>query len=48
MELTDCSVERYVSVLFVHVVVSGSGLVSEDNAECLDVVGSSFEDLVDC
>ena len=47
MKLTDGSIERDVSVLFVHVVVSGSGLISEDDAEGLDVIGSSFEDFVD-
>ena len=48
MELTDCSIQRYISVLFVHIVISGSGLISEDNSECFDMSWSSFEDLVDC
>ncbi len=47
VELTDCSVKGNVSVLFVHVVVSSSGLISKDDAEGLDVIGSFFEDFVD-
>ena len=47
VELTDSSIERDISVLLVHVVVGSSGLISQDNAEGLDVVGSSLKDLVD-
>ena len=47
MELADGSIERDISVLLVHVVVSGSGLISQDNSEGLDMVGSSLEDFVD-
>lgn len=48
VELADGTVEGDISVLLVHVVVSGSGLVPEDNAEGLNMVGFSLEDLVDC
>lgn len=47
VELTDGSVEGDVTVLLVHVVVSGPGLVPEDNTESFDVVGSALEDLID-
>ena len=47
VELTDGSVERNITVLLVHVGDSGSGLVPEDNAEGLDMVGSALEDLID-
>lgn len=47
VELADSSIERDVSVLLVHVVNSGSGLISEDNAEGFDMVGSFFIDFVD-
>lgn len=47
VKLTDGSVEGHVSELLVHVVVSSSGLVSQDNAESLDMAGSLLEDLVD-
>lgn len=47
VELADCAVEGDVPELLVHVVNSGPGLVPEDDAEGLDVVGPSFEDLVD-
>ena len=47
VELADCPVEGDVPVLLVHVVDAGPRLVSEHNAESLDVVGSALEDLVD-
>lgn len=47
MELTDSTVKSDISELLVHVVVSGSGLIPQDNAESLDMIGSSFEDFVD-
>ena len=47
MKLTDSTIQGNISVLLVHVVVSGSGLVSEDNAEGFHVIGSTLEDLVD-
>jgi hypothetical protein len=47
VQLTDGSVQRDISVLLVHVVVSGSRLVSEDDAEGLDMGGSPLEDLID-
>ena len=47
VELADGTVEGDVSELLVHVVVSSSGLIPQDNAEGLDVIGSSFEDFVD-
>ena len=46
MQLTHGSVEVSVSVLFIHVVNSGSGLIFQDDAECFNVVGSFFEDFV--
>jgi hypothetical protein len=48
VELTDGSVEGDISVLLVHVVVSGSGLIPQDYSEGLNMAGSSLEDLVDC
>lgn len=47
MKLADSAVEGDVSVLFIHVVNSGSGLISEDDAESFDVIGSFFIDFVD-
>lgn len=47
MELTNSSIKRNISELFVHVVVSSSGLISKDNAEGLDMIGSFFKDFVD-
>lgn len=47
MKLTDSTVKGDVSVLFIHVVDSSSGLISEDDAESFDVVGSFFVDFVD-
>ena len=47
VKLTDSTIQGNISVLLVHVVVSGSGLVSEDNAEGFHVIGSTLEDLVD-
>jgi hypothetical protein len=47
VQLADGSVEGDVSELLVHVVVGSSGLVPQHNAEGLDMVGSSLEDLVD-
>ena len=46
MELTDGSVKWDISVFLVHVVVSGSWLISQDNAKSFDMIGSSFEDLI--
>ena len=47
MQLTDSSVQSGVSVLFVHVVDSSSGLILEDDAESFDMTWSSFKDFVD-
>ena len=47
VKLAHCSVQAHVSVLLVHVVNSCSWLILEHDTEGLDVVGSSFEDLVD-
>ena len=47
VELADGSIERDISVLFVHVVVVSPGLISEDDSECFDMVGFPLEDLVD-
>jgi hypothetical protein len=46
MQLTYCSVKWNVSELLIHVVNASSGLISEDDAESFDVIGSSFEDLI--
>ena len=48
VKLADSTVEGDVSVLFIHVVDSSSGLISEDDAESFDVIGSFFIDFVDC
>lgn len=47
VQLTDSSVQGNISVLLVHVVVSGSGLISEHYSVSFDMVGSFFVDLVD-
>jgi len=47
VELTDGSIQRDISVLFVHVVVACSGLISQNNTESFNVVWSFFKDLVD-
>ena len=47
MQLTDGSVEVGISVLLVHVVDSGSGLIFQNDAESFDMVWSLLEDLVD-
>ena len=47
MQLTDSSVEVGVSVLLVHVMDSGSGLILQNDAESFNMVWSFFEDLVD-
>jgi hypothetical protein len=47
MQLTDCSIKGNISEFFIHVMNAGSGLISEDDAEGLDVIGSSFEDFID-
>jgi hypothetical protein len=44
VELADCAVEGHIAVLLVHVVVAGSGLVSEDDAEVSDAVLFSWMD----
>jgi hypothetical protein len=46
MKLTDSTIQGNISVLLVHIVVSSSGLVSEDNAEGFHMIGSALEDLV--
>ena len=46
VKLTDSTVQGNISVLSVHVVISSSGLISGNDAECFDVIRSSFEDLV--
>ena len=46
MKLADSSVEGDISEFFIHVVNSSSGLISEDNAEGFDMVGSFFIDLI--
>lgn len=47
MELADSSVKGDISVLFIHVVDSSSGLISKDDSEGFNVIGSLFENLVD-
>ena len=47
MKLADCPVEGDVSVLLIHVVDASSGLIPEDDAESLNMVGPSFMDFVD-
>ena len=47
VQLADGSVQRDISVLFVHVVDTGSGLVAEDDAKGLDMVGFALMDFVD-
>eukprot|EP00178_Gracilaria_changii_P021125 TRINITY_DN6286_c0_g1_i1.p1 TRINITY_DN6286_c0_g1~~TRINITY_DN6286_c0_g1_i1.p1 ORF type:complete len:134 (-),score=8.48 TRINITY_DN6286_c0_g1_i1:79-480(-) len=46
VELTDCTIQRNISVFFVHVMNSGSGLIPEDNAESFNVVWPSFKNLI--
>lgn len=46
VELADGTVEGDISVFFVHVVDSGSGLVSEHNTKCFHMVGSLLVDLI--
>lgn len=46
VKLTDSTIQGNISVLLVHIVVSSSGLVSEDNAEGFHMIGSALEDLV--
>ena len=46
VELTDSTIEGDISELLVHVVVSSSGLIPQDNAEGFNMIGSPFEDLV--
>jgi len=47
VQLADGSIQGNVSVLFVHVVVAGSGLISQNDSESFNVVWSFFKDLVD-
>lgn len=47
VELTNCTIERYISVLFIHIVVSCSWFISKNNTESFNVIGSSLKDLVD-
>ena len=46
MKLTDCTIKRNVSELFIHVVNASSGLISQDDSEGLDMIGSSFKNLI--
>lgn len=47
VELADCTVQGHISVFLVHVVVSSSGLIPENDTEGLHVVGLALENLVD-
>lgn len=47
VELTDCTIKRYISVLFIHIVVSCSWFISKNNTKCFNVIGSSLKDLID-
>ena len=46
VKLADSSVEGDISVFLVHVMDSSSGLVSKDNTESFDMIGSFFIDLI--
>lgn len=46
VELTNGTVKGNISVLLVHVVVSSSGLISQNNSESFYMVGSSLENFV--
>lgn len=47
VELADGAVQRDISVLLVHVVVSSSGLVAKHDSEGFNVGGSALKDFVD-
>ena len=47
MELTDCAGKGNISELFVHIVDTSSGLISENDSIGFDMVGSAFENLID-
>ena len=47
MKLAHSSIERNISVLFVHVVDSCSRLISENDAKSFNVIGSFFVNFVD-
>lgn len=47
VELTDCTIKRYISVLFIHIVVSCSWFISKNNTKSFNVIGSSLKDLID-
>ena len=47
MKLTDSTIERNVSVLFIHVVDTSSGLISENYSEGFNMVRSPLVDLID-
>ncbi len=47
MQLTDGSVQGDVSVLFIHVMNSGSGLIFNNDSKSFNVSWSSFKDFVD-
>jgi hypothetical protein len=46
VKLTDCTIKRNVSELFIHVVNASSRLISQDDSEGLDMIGSSFKNLI--
>lgn len=46
MKLANCTIERHITILLVHVVDAGPGLVAEDDAESFHVVRSALIDLI--
>ena len=46
VKLTHSSIERNISVLFVHVDMCSSRLISQDDTESFDVIGSSLKDFI--
>ena len=46
VQLADCSIEGNISVLLVHIMVSSSGFISEDDSESFDKVRSFLKDLI--
>ena len=46
VKLADSSIERNISVLFVHVDMCSSRLISQDNTESFDMIGSSLKDFI--
>lgn len=47
VQLADCSVERNISVLLVHVMHGSSGLVTQDDSEGLNMIWTTLIYFVD-